>query len=66
MRAEYRSLFPAAAPDVGSKGRREVLLQAFMAQLQEWKAMLQKFLKGDDDQVGPSLAAKIEHHYQFC
>ena len=51
MRAEYRSLFPAVAPDTASKGGREALLKVFVAQLEEWKDMLQKFLKGDDDQA---------------
>mmetsp|Transcript_1893 Transcript_1893/g.5530 ORF Transcript_1893/g.5530 Transcript_1893/m.5530 type:complete len:764 (+) Transcript_1893:77-2368(+) len=51
VRAEYRSLFPTSAPDVSSKGGREALLKAFLAQLEEWRDMLQKFLKGDDDQV---------------
>jgi hypothetical protein len=65
VRGEYRSLFPASAPGTSTKGGREALLKAFVAQLDEWKDMLQRFLKGDDDQVGwrlPACPSALEPH----
>eukprot|EP00775_Hariotina_reticulata_P010863 gene10863-11017_t len=58
---EYRCLFPAEAPDSSSKDGKMLLLQRFKKQLNEWAALLQRFLRSEDDQV--ELLLTLE---EFC
>lgn len=53
MTAEYKPLFPAEAPDVSSHAGKRVLLTRFQDQAKDWGSLLQRFLRTEDDQVGP-------------
>lgn len=51
VKAEYRSLFPEGHLDAKSKDGRLELLRRINAQLKSWRALMQRFLKCNDDQV---------------
>jgi hypothetical protein len=48
---EYVSLFPADAPDSGSKDGKLALLGRFRRLMKEWTPLLRRFLRSEDDQV---------------
>lgn len=50
-REEYRHLFPASPPDVGTKEGKAQLLKTFKEHLQDWRSLLRGFLRNEDDQV---------------
>ena len=62
-RAEYRALYapPGAIPEPGNKDAYLELLRAARAQVARWRALLQKFLRSEDDQV--ELLLTLE---EFC
>jgi len=49
--SEYKSLFPTSAPDDTTLQGKLALLKSFQGRLDEWKGLLQRFLKDEDDQV---------------
>ncbi len=47
---------PAAAPDTSTSEGKLALLRYYKTALAEWKDLLQRFLKSEDDQVGTGWA----------
>lgn len=60
-RSEYRELYTHSAPEAGSREGLVELLQRASAQVRRWKALLQKFLRSEDDQVEVLLTLE-----EFC